>query len=293
MKDLQKESLGSRNPKAIAKYLRIIGDDAAAERFERQAVAGQGFGNLFGDDVWAHTGILLGFISPQTTPCLPITIQNASQVEPDLTLKNSRVKITLEQFWVHKYPGNGQHTILCEFMGKNQIQGEAEEMRFALTTEARDQSAASVNGSPIFLGVSVGQNGIAFEGRTVNVRSDLDDTLLKALGSGPFRDGLTLLTTAQPALKPFVGLAGSLVNSVLDRSKNKQIYYFKLGLDFSNSSTSACLRHGSYIVVQGGSANWNWNNFVWNPHAQELLYKVNDRRIEYNYLVFRVSPYDE
>lgn len=122
-------------------------------------------------------------------------------------------------------------------------------MKFALTTEAKDWSAASVNGSPIFLGASVGENGIAFEGRTVNVRSQIDDVLLEALGGSPFRDGLALLTAAQPALELFIGLASSLVTSALSRSQNRQVYSFKLGLDFDQGSTSACLRHGSYVVV--------------------------------------------
>lgn len=291
MTAMQRQSLGFRSHKKIAEHLREIGDDEAAARFEGATAAGQSMGGLFGDDVWAYTGIMLGFIPPDADVSGMIDIENAFTLKPDATLKNTRVKIALERFWVHSYPGFGTHTVLCEFMGKNQIQGEAEEMRFALTTEANDRSAASVNGSPIFLGVSVGQNGIAFEGRTVNVRSNRDDMLLTALGSGPFRDGLALLTTAQPALKPFVGLAGSLVSSVLGRSRNKQIYYFKLGLDFAEGPTSACLRHGSYVVVQGGQSGWSWNDFAWNPHSQEVVRRSDGSQIEYNYLVFRVSPF--
>jgi hypothetical protein len=292
MTSMQKQSLGFRKPEKIAEYLRQIGDEDAALRFDGPQAAGQSMTSFFGgDDAWAHTGILLGFISPSPPNAKLIDIENAHQIPADDTLKNTRIKIALERFWVQSYPGWGKHTILCEFMGKNQIQGEAEEMRFALTTEANDRSAASISGSPIFLGVSVGQNGIAFEGRTVNVKSDRDETLLAALGSGPFRDGLALLTTAQPALKPFVGLAGSLVSSVLNRSKNKQIYYFRLGLDFANSNTSACLRHGSYVVVQGGETGWNWGDYAYNPDSQEIVRKSDQTPIDYNYLMFRVSEF--
>jgi len=56
-------------------------------------------------------------------------------------------------------------------------------MQFALTTQANDGAAASINGAPIFLGVTVGSNGIAFEGRTINVGSKGDEDFLARLES--------------------------------------------------------------------------------------------------------------
>ena len=288
----KRDMLGNKSPDTVVKYLRDIGYDEAADRIVARGGSGQSMGSLWGEDVWGYTGLLIGFIAPDAKGT-NIPIEDAMALEPDSSLKNTRVKITLDRFWVHSYPGSGKHTILCEFTGKNQIRGEAEELRFALTTEARDRSSASVSGSPIFLGVSVGQNGISFEGRTVNVRSDKDEVLLAALGSGPFRDGLSLLTTAQPALKPFVGLAGSLVTSVLSRNRNKEIYSFKLGLDFERSRTSARLRHGSFVVIQGNDSRWSWNDVVWNADAQQLVRQHDGSTLNYNYLVFRVSAYNE
>ncbi|MGQ3046350.1 MAG: hypothetical protein ACT6Q8_12160 [Niveispirillum sp.] len=288
----KRDLLGSKSTGTIAEYLREIGDDEAADRMVAKGGSGQGMGSFWGQDVWGYTGLLIGFIAPDAKGT-NISIMNAMTLEPDNTLKNTRVKITLDRFWVHRYPGMGKHTILCEFTGKNQIRGEAEELRFALTTEAKDGSSASVSGSPIFLGVSVGQNGISFEGRTINVRSDKDEVLLTALGSGPFRDGLSLLTTAQPALKPFVGLAGSLVTSVLSRSRNEPVYCFKMGLDFEKSTTSAKLRYGSFVVIQGDDSKWSWEDVVWNADAQQLVRKHDRSTLEYNYLVFRVSAYNE
>lgn len=288
----KRDLLGNKPANTIAKYLREIGDEDAAERMLARGVSGQSVRFRWGDDAWGHTGLLMGFIPPDAVG-ERIEIQDATALAPDNSLKGSRIKITLERFWVHSYPGLGKHTVLCEFTGKNQIQGESEELRFALTTQAKDKSSAPVNGAPIFLGVSVGQNGISFEGRTINVCSDADEILLGALGSGPFRDGLALLTTAQPALKPFVGLAGSLVSSVLSRSKNKPIYSFKLGLDFEKSRTSAKLRHGSFLVIQGDESGWLWKDVVWNANSQQLIRRDDISTLEYNYLVFRVSAYND
>ena len=207
----QSKSLGSKDRLEIIRYLLEIGDDAAAKRFSGHGGGGQALASrFFGVDQWANTGILLGYIADRSSGS-SIDIQNAVTLAPDDTLKGGRIKITLDKFYVQSYPGHGAHTILCEFTGKNQISGGAEEkMRFALTTTANDRSGSGVSGEPIFLGVSVGQDGIAFEGRTINVRSSTDDTLMEALGSDTFRNGLALLTSVQPALKPFVGLAGAL-----------------------------------------------------------------------------------
>jgi hypothetical protein len=178
-----------------------------------------------------------------------------------------------------------------EFAGKNQIASETEELRFALSTEVKDKGSAALNGVPIFLGVSVGQDGIAFEGRTINVKSNVDDALIKALRGETFQRGLSLLTSAQPALKPFVGLATNVVNSVVSRSQNRQIHSFKLGLDFGSGSTSARLREGSYIVVQADVATWDWSEVVCNSNSQALLYKSTKKPIEFNYLIFGVATF--
>jgi hypothetical protein len=287
----QKDSLGSKSPRTIAKYLTSIDDGAAAARFSGIGGAGQALkGHIFGNDQYAYTGILLGYIKPRGSGSL-VEIENALTLGPDNSLKGARIKITLDKFYVQSFPGNGTHTVLCEFAGKNQIPGDAEEMRFALTTVANDESSAGLSGAPIFLGVSVGQDGIAFEGRTINVRSETDDKLIEALGSDTFRSGLALLTSAQPALKPFVGLAGSVVKAVVSRNKNCQVYSFKLGLDFAGGTTSARLREGSYVVVQADQTQWKWSDMAWNTSTQAVVQRQNDAPIPFNYMVFGVSRF--
>lgn len=284
-------SIGYKSRPAIQKYLRDIGDDDAIEELFPSGGIGQGLGDFWGSQVWGYTGMLCGFLPPEANGQLS-SIQSAFSLDPDATLKNSRVKITLEKFWVHRYPGSGTHQILCEFTGKNQLQSEPEELRFALTTEANNGASAAISGSPIFLGVSVGENGIAFEGKTINIESKGDETILSAIGSGPFKEGLGLLTKAQPALKPFVGLTSSVVQSILSRSKNKQVFQFKLGLDFVKSQTSVPLRHGSFIVAQGDSSQWDWNSLAWNTSSGQVVEKTTGRPLAFNYIVFRVSAYN-
>jgi hypothetical protein len=292
MVSTEKDSLGFMSPAKIVEYLREINDHAAADALDPPGGIGQAFGLNWGSEVWGHTGVLIGYIPPDASVRLA-TIENAYTLPPDLSLKGSLIKISLERFWVQRYPGRGTHEILCEFTGKNQAQGEQEEMQFALKTEANDRSSAAVSGAPIFLGVTVGNNGIAFEGKTINIQSKMDEDLLAALNSGTFREGLGLLTTVQPALKPFVGLASSVVSSVLKRSKNRQIQFFKLGLDFSTNQTSVALRHGSFAVIQADNVAWDWSKMAWNVDAQQIVQRHNGQAIGFNYLVVRVSPFEE
>ena len=247
--------IGEKSEKKILAYLEEIGDVDAIER--RRSSGGTGQGLLgFGKDYWDATGMLLGYIAPDA-PGSNLPVVEATALEPDTRLRNKRVKISLDGFRVHCYPGLGKHKILCEFTAKNQIKDDPEEVKSVISTEAADRSNASVMGTPIFLGVCVGENGIAFEGRTVNVSSSGDAEMMSLLDTQTLKSGITLLTTAQPAIKPFVGLVTAVLKSLLNRSQNKEIHKFKLGLDFEKSRTSACLRLGSFLVIQGSPKNWS------------------------------------
>lgn len=283
--------LGQLPPAKIEAYLRAIGDDVAADRLFPAGGSGQNFGLNFGQEVWGLTGAAIGFIPPAATG--QVSIDDAVTLEVDSALKGAQIKIMLDQFWVQRYPGSGKHKILCEFTGKNQTTTASEELRFAMKLEARDQSPASVNGAPIFLGLAAGKNGIAFEGRAINIGSSDEDDLLAALESDAVKQGLSLLSTVQPALAPFVGLAGSLVGAVLKRNKNKEVFNFKLGLDFATSQTSIKLRFGSFVVVQTDGKSWSWANVAWDPNRQLVIDRTTNEPISYNYLIFRVSPYED
>jgi hypothetical protein len=141
------------------------------------------------------------------------------------------------------------------------------------------------------MGVTIGKDGIAFEGRTVNVRSDIDDLILDALGNDTFKNGLSLISSVQPALKPFVTLAASVVSATAKRSQNRQVYAFSLGLDFGTSATSAKLRRGSYIVVQGDDAEWQWSNFSLKSDSLALVTNE-EKPAPFNYMVFGVSDFE-
>ncbi|WP_423596542.1 hypothetical protein [Roseateles sp. MS654] len=278
--------LGSRSPAQIAAYLQEIGDDEEAAHFLGGA-AGQSFG--LETRPYARTGMVLGYISAQAGST---QVQDISAVTGDAALIGTQIKVTLDKFFVYKYPGWGTHTVLCEFNGKNQVAGETEELSFALRFDTRDGASPSIAGAPIFMGLTVGGNGISFKGRVVNVRNSTDDVVLATLDTPAFKHGLTLLSTAQPALKPLASLAAATVGAVMKRRQNALVHMFELGLDFRGSSTSARLQHGSYVVVQSDAgSSWDWNDYEWNPGGMALHLKGQPTvPPDFNYMVVGVSP---
>lgn len=288
------DSLGAQSNSKISEYLTEIQDLDGAAYFSQGAVSGQGF--LIGKKPYTHTGFILGFI-PTVTPTSKGSseIIGISKIEGNKEIIGKRIKISMDKFYVHSYPGLGQHSILCEFSGKNQVAGETEELRFALKFNAADKAGASVSGVPLFMGVTVGNDGISFEGRTINVSNTLDEVVLATLDSPAFKNGLALIHAAQPALKPFSTLAAAAVKSTLARKRNTQVHSFNLGLDFGEGATSARLRHGSYIVIQtDDAAGWDWTNFEWNRDAMTLQRKADaSTELEFNYMIFGVSEFSQ
>ncbi len=284
------DSLGALAPQDVATYLTGIGDLEGARPYMQGGVQGQGF---FGKtSPHMHTGFVLGFIAPGGTDKTSEVLA-VSQVTGDKALISKRIKISLDKFYVESFPGRGQHNILCEFTGSNQVAEEVEPLKFALRFKAGDKASASVSGVPLFLGVTVGKDGIAFEGRTINVSSDLDEVLLSTLESPSFQSGLSLLSRAQPALKPFSTLAAAAVKNVLKRSGNKQVHCFNLGLDFGEGATSARLRLGSYVVIQSNDAtSWDWSALEWSRDAMALRYRDGSRQVDFNYMIFGVTRFE-
>ena len=281
------ESLGFRHNGDIAAYLQLIGDKEEARYFIPDT-GGQAAGIL--SRPYTCTGMVLGFLPSGHTARQVVGI---SMVQADRTLVGQRIKITLDKFFISKYPGFGKHSVLCEFSGKNQVPGEAEELSFALRFDARDNSGPAIAGAPIFMGLTVAADGISFKGKTVNVRNSGDDMVMAILDTPAFKSGLTLLNTAQPALKPLTSLATATVSAIAKRNENAQIHTFELGLDFDGSATSARLRYGSYIVVQTDEgSNWDWSDYEWNANGMALHPAGNPNETpDFNYMVFAVSPF--
>jgi hypothetical protein len=165
----------------------------------------RGFGNWwpFGDKPWHHAAHTFGYIAPAPPQSAALPIQHAGNIAPDHTLKNSRIKITLDGLRVADYPGRGIHRVLLDFYAQNHRPDSVEHLHFNATYRVRDSEHAAVLGYPLFVGLNVGSDSIALKCYTVNVKNEDDGSFLSFLESDVFRFGLQLSNIAHPAVTLF------------------------------------------------------------------------------------------
>lgn len=302
--------LGEQSPDKIARKLREIGDDEAAQFYEVESASlAEG---LRRPHEWLNKGYQYGFI-PLFEPGEPHfhDIISASNMPANKSLKNQRINVHLHQFHVQEYPlaltqaasqflmGINVHTVLFTFEAHNQVKSGSEHVAFNQVYEVVAGQNAGVTGHPIFLGLKIGNNGIGFTCKTVNVGSSNDQKLVNAFNSSLVKTGLHLLTTAQPGLVPFINIAQRLAIFFANRSKNVPVQHFTLGLDFEEGATGAKLDIGTYIAVQVPySTAVNWKDWCYDANTDTVVRKRLAEGEEayilpYNTIMFRISKYQE
>ncbi len=294
--------LGRLPPAQAAAKLRAAGDVTAAAALEQPPSGAKAFAPgretwwPFQDKPWQHTAHAFGHLAPAGPGDTPQPIHHAGNIAADPTLKNSRVKITLDRLRVAEYPGSGTHRILFDFYAQNQVPGNVEHLHFNATYRAREGEQVGLLGFPIFVGLNVGTEGLAFKCFTVNVRNDEDEAFLGFLESDVFKSGLKLAATFQPAIAPFSAMALGLTRSIASRNRNVPVQDFYMGLDFSSVGTRARLAEGSYVAVQIPEklqTVWDWSEWVYQPNQGQIVNRDDRTKlVPYNYIVFSVSRYD-
>jgi hypothetical protein len=296
--------LGKLPPSDAAAKLREIDDDQTADALETaaQAETTRTYGRRglwpFGDKPWQHTAHAFGYLAPSPPGSDPLPIVHAGNIAADDSLKDSRLTITLNRLRVADYPGRGTHRVLFDFYAQNHIPNhDAEHLHFNATYRIREHERAGIAGYPIFRGLNVGTEGVAFKCFTVNVKNDDDESFLAALDSDVFKAGLKLATTLQPAIAPLSGMAIGLTKSIAARHRNVPVQDFYLGLDFTNIPMGARLAEGAYLAVQIPETMhsvWDWDEWVYHPGKGQVVSKDDPTKlIPYNYIVFGVTRYNE
>jgi hypothetical protein len=250
----------------------------------------------FQDKPWQHTAHTVGYISPAYTNIQDISVQSASSIESDSTLKGQRIKITLNALRIAAYPGSGTHQILFDFYAQNQLPEDIEHLHFNSTYRVREGQRAAILNYPIFLGLNVGNDGLIFKCLTVNVKNEEDEQAIQFLESDAFKTGLQLATTVQPAIKPLSEMAMGLTRSIANRRKNVPVQDIQIGLDFSNNPMGARLAEGVYVAVQIPETLkrvWDWRDWIYDASTGQIVNDYHrDQLIPYNYIAFGISRYN-
>jgi len=292
--------LAEMSPDQAATKLREVGEDEVADTIEQvEDFDPETFGSpdwmTRKKRAWQHTAHAFGYLAPFEPSYRMLPIQHVGNIRADETLKNSRIKITLDGLRIADYPGFGDHRILFDFYAQNQLPDAVEHVHFNSTFRVRDGERAAVLGYPIFVGLNVGNEGASFRCFTVNVKNEQDEIMLNMMESDVFKAGLKLINTVQPAIVPLTGLSVALIKSIATRYQNVPVQDFYLGLDFTTISTRARLAIGSYIAVQipeSFKQIWDWKDWIYNPDNGLILNRLEpEKMLPYNYVVFGVSPY--
>jgi len=275
--------IGELPPKEQQDYIDLIGGDS-----------GPGVVIKGGKAPWAHTEHQYGFL-PFGDGTNEQRILSTHTIRADTNL--TRVDIRLDRLRVYDYPGTGRHFVLFSFAAQNaptNSGGAVEGINFSQTYEVEESEGAGILGYPIFKGLNVMHSGVSFHCETVNVKNAKDEEALAFLKSGAVSQGLSLLTTAYPAIAPFTEIAKSLGNMVLTRNENRKVQDFYLGLDFEkNGSLGARLCEGDYVVVQAPESLFSWDQCVFDPKGGRIVMKDSGAPIPFNYVIFRVSKHQE
>jgi hypothetical protein len=255
------------------------------------------WGNWFRTKLWQHSGHAFGYIAPSPVTEQPLPIVSAGAMPADSSLRHARIKVTLDRLRIAEYPGGGMHHVLFDFYAQNQVAGEVEHLHFNATFRGRQGQHVALVGYPLFVGLQVGSEGVAFKCFTVNVKNDQDEALLGFFDSDVFKAGLRLATTAQPALAPLATMASGLTRGLATRNRNVAVQDFYMGLDFSNIPTRARLAEGSYLAVQipeDEAPAWGWNAWRFDAKSGQVVCATDlQQALRYNYVVFGVSRYEE
>ncbi|MDZ7343211.1 MAG: hypothetical protein ONA90_01725 [candidate division KSB1 bacterium] len=298
--------IGKLPPERAAAKLREIGEDETAAALEemKKELATRGpdaFKSAKGwwpflDKPWQHTAHAFGHLAPAPLDSGPLPIRHAGNIAADPTLKNARIKITLDCLRVADYPGRGVHRVLMDFYAQNHTVGNVEHVHFNATYRVRENEHAAILGYPLFVGLNVGTDSVALKCFTVNVQNETDEALLRILESNVFKVGLQLTSTAQPVVSLFSELAFGVTKSIASRHRNVPVQDFHLGLDFSEIPTRARLAEGAYIAVQipeSLETVWDWSEWVYNPISGRIVHRDDaNQMIPYNYLVLGISRYE-
>jgi hypothetical protein len=245
--------------------------------------------------LWTSTSHAFGYIQP-TSKDGPQPIHALDMIEPDHSLQNARLTITLNQLRVAHYPGGGSHNILLHTSAQNQIADQVEPLHFSATYRVHEGEHAGIQGYPIFIGLGAGLEGITLKCRTINVCNDQDETFLRILSSGTFKAGLRLLSIAQPALVPCSETLFGLAEAIAKRNRNVSVQDIELGLGFRSLPMNGRLAEGVYLAVQipeRSHITWEWKEWVYLPGIGRIVSRSDQQQlIPYNYLAFGIRSYE-
>jgi hypothetical protein len=84
-----------------------------------------------------------------------------------------------------------------------------------------------------------------------------------------------------------------VVKLLAQRHENVAVQKLYLGLDFEDSAMGCRLTEGNYIAVQVADETViDWNKWIYKPEVGAIVHKADSSKLDYNYVIFRISRYE-
>lgn len=259
----------------LVQYLREVGEDLLADELDvpPEEVVRDEFAvrdtlpSLLSRFV--RTTSICGFLPPDLGAMKPV-----ATVDPDPELRGKRLRICLEGLHVAKYPGMGRHRLLFDFAVQLQGGKMGRVYHYASEFQARDGETVPVHGFPLFQQLPVGSDGLVLGFQTINMSSQIDETLLSFLATDDFKQGLSLASLTNPLLGQVSAMASTFAAWACQRSRNAKVQEFHQGLRLAAATLGGGLAPGYYVIAQipiAGESEWRWEDWTVSPTSTRLV----------------------
>ena len=236
---------------------------------------------------------IVAYILPDGSEIVP-----ATSIEPDAGLANQALDVTLDRFYVQRYPGSSAHRIQINFSVEHLVNLAESPEAASLTTqsilygyilEAVDRQAAPAPGAAVFRGLRI-RNELQMTVATINLADRVEERILEALESDTMKSGLTLLSTTNPVFPMVSELVMGATKMFLNRNKNKPIHRVPIGFLINAATADPKLREGSYLLVQA-DADWvDLNEYYWRTDGRgRVEHKQEHKELPFNHMVFSIK----
>lgn len=238
---------------------------------------------------YEYTNHEIGYMAAPAPGVQVIDLVSATTISPEMSLAGQAVNVSLDRIRVKDYPGDRMHRVMMDFGSTNRLPGNNEEAHYQQTFRAQEGDQVGVLSLPIFKHLGVGNDGLVFQCYTVNVENDNDKEFLNILESGPAKKGLELLSTAQPAIQPFVNIAIGITKMVASRNDNVPVQDIVMGLLLSNAPAQGKLAQGSYVAAQAPVGDIQWSDWQFDIRTGLIKKKGTGELLPFNYFIFSVT----
>lgn len=249
---------------------------------------------LFNNDperkVYEACETVIAYIQKDSGEIIP-----ATAIQSDERLMNEPLDITLDRFYLQRYPGRSKHIVQINFSTEHNVtlpkpykMVKIQDILYGFVVSARDRQAVPLNGVGIFRGLQIRQE-LQMKIATIHLLDPVEEQILNVLQSDMMRSGLDLLLSINPVVSILSELVMGTTKMFLSSHKNRAIFEAQIGLLIDTSISNPKLREGSYLIIQADMDWFNLEDYWWNPKRGKIEHKILKEDLPYNHFLISVK----